>query len=63
MMYILTPRELFCYKRLFIGETYCGNNFQPVLQETFEGRLKIMIKWMGDLLFFVMDGKYLLPQI
>lgn len=63
MMYIQTPCGVFSFNRLLQGGIDRRSNFQAILSEKFEGRVKHIIQWVGDLLLFEKDEKELFHNI
>ena len=63
MMSIQTPIGVYSSRRLIQGGSDSGNHFQAVLGEKFQGRVKNLIQWLDDFLFFSKDEKGLLDDI
>ena len=62
MMSILTPLGVYSSYRLLQGGSDSGNHFQAVLAEKFQGRVKRMIQWLDDFLFYVTGEGQLLDD-
>ena len=63
MMSIQTPLGIYSSRRLLQGGSDSGNHFQAVLGEKFQGRVKNLIQWLDDFLFYSKDEEGLLNDI
>ena len=63
MMSIQTPIGVYAYRRLVQRGSDSGNNFQAVLGEKFQGRVKNLIQWLEDFLFYSRDEEGILNDI
>ena len=63
MMSIQNPLGVYSSLRLLQGGSDSGNHFQEVLHENFDGRVKKMLQWIDDFLFFADNEEELLSNI
>ena len=63
MMSIQTPIGVYSSRRLVQGGSDSGNHFQAVLGEKFQCRVKNLIQWLDDFLFYSKDENSLLNDI
>ena len=63
MMSIQTPIGVYSSRRLLQGGSDSGNHFQAVLGEKFAGRVKRLIQWLDDFLFYSRDESGLLDDL
>ena len=63
MMSIQTPLGVYSSRRLLQGGSDSGNHFQAVLSHKFDGRVKKMLQWLDDFLFYAQSEEELFTNI